>query len=111
MPNEERLRLQAMAARIGLVRGWAEEMDEETFLDDAMAKDAMAMSLLVIGETARRLLDKTKQAAPDVPWPAIQSLRNRIAHGYETVDHRMVWRIVLDDLPELAEAIDRLLAA
>ncbi|MEO7026137.1 MAG: HepT-like ribonuclease domain-containing protein [Caulobacteraceae bacterium] len=110
MPEEERLRLRAIGDRVSLVRGWAEEMDEAAFLVDPLTRDAVAMSLLVIGETARRLGDETKARAPEIPWPAIHSLRNRIAHGYETVDHRLVWQIVSDDLPLLAAAVDRLLA-
>ena len=91
------------------MRSWAEEMDEAEFLADLMARDAFAMSLLLIGETARRLSDETKRRAPDVPWSAIVSLRHRIAHGYETVDHELVWQIVRQDLPNLALAIDELL--
>ena len=64
----------------------------------------------MIGETARRLLDDTKARAPAIPWSAIVSLRNRIAHGYETVDHRMVWQVLTEDLPALAGAVERLLA-
>lgn len=75
-----------------------------------MARDAVAMSLLLIGETARRLSDETKKRAPDVPWSAIVSLRHRIAHGYETVDHGLVWQIVRQDLPGLALAIEDLLS-
>jgi uncharacterized protein with HEPN domain len=39
------------------------------------------------------------------------ALRNRIAHGYETVDHLLVWQIITLDAPQLASAMDRLLAA
>jgi uncharacterized protein with HEPN domain len=81
MPEEERLRLVAIAERISLVSAWVEGMAEEDFRSDLMARDAAAMSLLIIGETARRLLETTKAGAPEIPWPAIISLRNRIAHG------------------------------
>ncbi len=110
MPEEERLRLLAIAERIALVRSWAANQTEADFLADLKERDAAAMSLLVIGETARRLLETTKSRAPEIPWPAIISLRNPIAHGYETVDHRLVWQVLTDDLPALAGAIDRLLA-
>ncbi len=36
------------------------------------------------------------------------SLRHRIAHGYETVDHRLIWQIVRQDLPALAIAMEAL---
>jgi uncharacterized protein with HEPN domain len=109
MSEEERLRLVAIAERISLVQSWLDGMTEADFLADLMARDAVAMSLLVIGETARRLLEETKQRAAEIPWSAIVSLRNRIAHGYETVDHRLVWAVVQTDIPSLSAAIDRLL--
>jgi uncharacterized protein with HEPN domain len=70
-PEDERLRLLAIAERISLVLGWVEGMSEEDFIADLMAWDAAALSLLVIGETARRLRDETKAAAPEVPWSAV----------------------------------------
>jgi uncharacterized protein with HEPN domain len=109
MPEEERLRLETIRDRIALVNSWLAEMNEAAFISHLMARDAVALSILVIGETARRLSEQTKQATPEVPWPAVVSLRNRIAHGYETVDHMLVWQIVLQDLPTLDAAVRRLL--
>ena len=111
MPEEERLRLQAIAERIDLVDGWTRGLSEAEFLSDLKLRDAVAMSLLVIGETARRMSEETRRRAPTVPWPAIISLRHRIAHGYETVDHRLIWQITRLDLPALAIAIAGLISA
>jgi uncharacterized protein with HEPN domain len=65
MPEEERLRLTAIAERIALVRAWTQGMGEVEFLADMQARDAVAMSLLIIGETARRLTDDTDKDAPN----------------------------------------------
>ena len=111
MPEEERLRIEAIADRVRLLQSWTEGLTEGEFMANVMLRDACALSLMVIGETARRVLESTKQISPEVPWPAIVALRNRIAHGYETVDHLLVWQIVTLDVPRLASAMDRLLAA
>jgi uncharacterized protein with HEPN domain len=109
MPEEERLRLVLIAERIAMLHGWIDGMSEAQFLADLKVRDAAAMSLLVIGETARRLLEDTRRRSTEIPWSAIVSLRNRIAHGYETVDHRMVWQVLIGDLPALSRAVNRLL--
>jgi uncharacterized protein with HEPN domain len=109
MPEDERLRLEAIRDRISLINSWVAEMNEADFVSHLMARDAVALSILVIGETARRLSDITRSAAPEVPWPAVISLRNRIAHGYETVDHVLVWQIVQQDLPGRDAAVRRIL--
>ncbi len=44
-------------------------------------------------------------------WPAIWSVRNRIAHGYFAVDDRIVRATVRDDLPAFESAIRRLTEA
>ena len=110
MLEPERLRLQLILDRIDLIRCWATDMDEAAFLADMMRRDAVALSLLVIGETAARLADATKAKSPEVPWAAIVSVRNRLAHGYETVDHRLVLQIVRQDLDGLRTAVERLIA-
>jgi uncharacterized protein with HEPN domain len=111
MPEEERLRLVAILERIALVHSWVAGKSEGEFVADLLVRDAVALSVMLIGETSRRLLDDTRARTPEIPWPAIRSLRNRIAHGYETVDHKLVWQIINDDLPVLESALKRLLAA
>ena len=110
MPEPERLRLQLILDRIDLIRSWTAGLDEATFLSDMMRRDAVALSLLVIGETAARLADATKASTPEIPWAAIISVRNRLAHGYETVDHRLVLQIVRQDLIGLRHAVASLIS-
>jgi uncharacterized protein with HEPN domain len=40
-----------------------------------------------------------------VPWPSIVGLRNRLVHGYDDIDHDIVWQIVTTDLPLLASEL------
>ena len=68
MPDEDRLRLEAILERIALVRSWVVAKTEPAFVADLMARDAVALSLLVIGETARRLSEDVRARAPNVPW-------------------------------------------
>jgi len=48
-----------------------------------------------------------RKRAPEVPWPEIISLRNRLIHGYDAVDLDIVWRVLDSDLPTLVEALER----
>ena len=80
-----------------------------SFLADSQVRDAVALNLLVLGECAGRLSESAQNAAPDVLWPALRSLRNRIAHGYRSIDHTIVWAIVQDRLPELRARLAELL--
>lgn len=43
-------------------------------------------------------------------WRGAISFRNILAHGYDQVDNELVWEIVVDDLPELAESLRNTMA-
>ena len=38
---------------------------------------------------------------PEVPWVALYAMRNRVAHGYWSIDTAIVWQVVERDLPAL----------
>ncbi|MHB8743845.1 MAG: HepT-like ribonuclease domain-containing protein [Sulfuricaulis sp.] len=45
----------------------------------------------------------------DVSWADIYLMRNRVAHGYFSIDFEIAWKTVRLDLPELAARISALL--
>jgi uncharacterized protein with HEPN domain len=53
--------------------------------------------------------EEERSRHPDIPWAAIIGMRNRLIHAYEDVDMDIVWRIVVDDLPDLIRVLERLL--
>jgi uncharacterized protein with HEPN domain len=64
----------------------------------------------ILGEAMNRLL----RAAPGLEFRItdarrIISLRNILSHGYDSVDHRILWAAFVDHLPRLKTEIDRLI--
>lgn len=57
--------------------------------------------LEVIGEAANRVTTETRQQYPNIAWPQIVGLRNRLIHGYDTIDFDILWNTLQDDLPTL----------
>lgn len=43
---------------------------------------------------------------PEIPWPQIVSLRNRLIHGYDAVDLDILWQIIESDLPPLIATLE-----
>jgi len=64
----------------------------------------------IVGEAANRVTPDTRTAHPQVPWADIVSTRNRLIHGYDTVDHAILWKIVESDLPTLIAQLEQVLA-
>jgi uncharacterized protein with HEPN domain len=62
---------------------------------------ALVRRLEIIGEAAGGTTEAERLQCPSIPWHAITGLRNRLIHGYDSVDPDVLWRIVGDDLPPL----------
>jgi uncharacterized protein with HEPN domain len=81
MPDGSAAGLVEIDDAINHILAFTAGMDEAAYVTDARTCAATAMYLVVIGETARRLPAAVQAEAPEIPWPVIISLRNRIAHG------------------------------
>lgn len=76
---------------------------------DRLLNLALVRLLEIIGEAAGRVSQGTRDRHPEIPWPDIVSLRNRLIHGYDAVDFDILWSIVGADLPPLVAALKRVL--
>ena len=59
-----------------------------------------------LGEAARRIDPAQAGKIPDVAWTQIIGLRNILAHGYEQVEHEVLFRSIAEDLPPLQRALE-----
>jgi uncharacterized protein with HEPN domain len=84
----------------------------ETFASTDLTLSGVKYKLEVIGEglkQASRHFPESLAAVKQAKF-AIQ-LRDRITHGYFSVDPRILWSTVKEDLPLLIEQVERLKAA
>jgi uncharacterized protein with HEPN domain len=72
--------------------------------------DAVVRNLEVIGEAARQIPSEVRERYPEVPWRRVIGLRNVVVHEYFAVDVEIVWTVVRQSLPELKEALRRMMA-
>jgi uncharacterized protein with HEPN domain len=67
--------------------------------DNLDARDAVLWNLTVIGEAVNQLPEGPRAKCPEVPWSQPMRLRNRIVHGYWSVDLDVIHAVALGDLP------------
>ena len=67
---------------------------------------AIVRLLEIVGEAASRTTAATRSSLPGIPWPEIVGLRNRVIHGYDSVDLDIVWETVTSDLPPLIQELE-----
>jgi len=89
----------------------AADRKREDLDDDRMFQLALTHLVEIIGEAASRIDSATRQRYQSVPWSKITGMRNRLIHGYETVDLNVLWDTVVDDLPPLADELEKMLRA
>ena len=76
--------------------------DLATSLD---ARDALLWNLTFVGEAVGQLPDALRAEHPDVPWSQPVRLRNRIVHGYWSVDLDVIHSVAVSDLPGCVEQV------
>jgi len=70
---------------------------------------ALVRLLEIIGEAAARTSEEERALYPKIPWPEIVSLRNRLIHGYDSVDFDILWNVITKDLPPLIEKLEQII--
>jgi uncharacterized protein with HEPN domain len=76
---------------------------------DEVLRLALTRAIEVIGEAAARVSIAARKEHPNIPWPQIVGVRNRLIHGYDTIDLRILWDIVTLDLPPLIAQLEAIL--
>ena len=73
-----------------------------------MVQDAVIRNIEIIGEAARNIERHDPEFAQkhaEIPWEDIYLMRNRVSHGYFSVDLAVVWKTVQRDIPELRQLL------
>lgn len=76
---------------------------------DRMFELAITRLLEIAGEAASKTSPATQSAFPEIQWRPIIGLRNRLIHGYDSVDKDILWRVIEKDLPELVQQLRAIL--
>lgn len=63
----------------------------------------------ILGEAANRVTPETRSTYPDIPWRELVDMRNRITHGYDTVDTNVMWRTAREEIPPLLERLNAII--
>jgi uncharacterized protein with HEPN domain len=79
---------------------------ETAFLADLRTRRAVERSFEILGEAASVLPAGVRERFPEVPWRVVIDHRNRLIHGYATIDPARVWRTIVADLPPLRAQLE-----
>ena len=110
MTNATKKRLHDALVACRAIRGFTDGVAFEDYESDLEKRSAVAYQLAIIGEALDKAVADDPTLHERIPeLPRMVGLRNRIMHGYDTVDDAIVWDIVLTKVPGLEAVVAALL--
>ena len=69
---------------------------------DRLRKESLLWNFTVLGEAAAQVSESVRERFPEIPWQQPSRLRNRIVHGYWSIDMEILHTTASDQLPAFA---------
>ena len=80
-----------------------------TLDEDKDITEIICFNILQIGELAKGLSDAFIYKYSNVPWKNIKGMRDKVAHGYGTINLDQVWQTAVNDIKPLREYCERII--
>lgn len=85
------------------------KMTFETFYNDEDTREIICFNVFQIGELANNLSYELTEKYNSIPWKLIKGIRNRIVHGYDTIDFEIIWNTAIISIKTLKEYCEEIL--
>ncbi|MDQ2880772.1 MAG: DUF86 domain-containing protein [Actinomycetota bacterium] len=76
---------------------------------DRLRREALLWNFTVLGEASGLVSPEVKARYPDIPWRNPVSLRNRVVHGYWSVDVEILHTTAAEQLGTFVEQLRKVL--
>lgn len=100
-----RIILEELLESLQVIHEYTEHLSADAFFAQRMVQDAVVRRLEILGEAANQLPTEWKDQHAEVPWQIITGMRNRLIHGYFSIDLSLVWGTITRDLPPLEQQL------
>lgn len=97
----DKARLNHILDAIGEIESYILDVDFNAFQRNSMMRFACIKQLEIIGEASDHISDDVKSENIEIDWRQIKGMRNIFVHEYFGIDTRLVWDIIIYDLPDL----------
>ena len=95
---------------ISKIEKFVRGMDFQDYQKDDKTIFATIRALGIIGEAIKKVPDSMKIHHKRIPWKDISGMRDKLVHEYFGINDKVVWNTIKEDLPELKEAVEKIIA-
>lgn len=88
----------------------AEGKTEDDLQNHRLLQLGLVRLVEVIGEAAAGVPPEERQQYPEIPWGDVIGMRNKLIHGYDTVDLAILWDTVTNELPGLILVVESIVS-
>jgi uncharacterized protein with HEPN domain len=60
----------------------------------------------IISEASRAIPEELTNRRPEIPWSKVRGIGSVLRHEYSGLSDRIIWNVVVDELPRLKMAIE-----
>ncbi|MCL2096431.1 MAG: DUF86 domain-containing protein [Oscillospiraceae bacterium] len=107
--NKNIIVMQKIIGHINTIKDYAKGTTIQDFLGSKMLREACVFNIFQIGELANNFRDEFVKTHSHLPLIELRGLRNRIAHGYDTVDAEKIGDIIYNDLDKFKEQLQEII--
>ena len=94
-------RVQHILDAILEIESYVQQLDYESFEASTLVRSAVERQLTIIGEACNSITEESKLKSPEINWRGIRGFRNVIIHEYFGTSIKMIWAVVINELPNL----------
>jgi len=106
---EDQVRLRHMLDAALEIQQYMQSSTRDDLNRDRKLVHSLVRLLEIIGEAASQVSEGLRESTPEVPWPVIIGMRNRLVHAYFSINLSIVWSTSTQDIPPLIAELKRLL--
>lgn len=107
-PERDEDYLDHIIESIDKIESYLEEYKKAGFYESTMVQDAVIRNLEIVGEAVSQMSQVYKDLHSHIPWRQISGMRNRLIHGYNSINMDIVWSTTEKVLPEFKKQISNL---
>jgi len=85
------------------------DKDLKYFNGSRLIQSAVIRELGIIGEATKNLSEEIRNKDQHIPWKKIAGMKDKLTHGYFSVDLNEVWNTTTKDIPILMKEIKEII--